>query len=97
MNHVMTQRRSSSTGTFVSSDTSTTSGQPVLSRQVLSPGRTAIASKKIESAVYSHIRAMRALGRTKVETAEIAKSLGLSVSAVNRTLETLRKKGVKEA
>ena len=53
------------------------------------------SSKDVEAAVYGHIRAMRALGRTKLNTDEIAAALGLSVNQVNQTLGALKKKGVK--
>jgi len=49
----------------------------------------------LQSAVYSHIRALRALGRTSVDTGEIARALGVSVNDVNSTLEALRAKGVR--
>lgn len=50
---------------------------------------------KIESAVYAHIQAVRALGRTKINTVEIAKALGLSLGAVDKTLASLKQKGVR--
>ena len=53
------------------------------------------AQKNIESAVYAHIQAVRALGRTKVNTVEIAKSLGLSLAVVDKTLKSLKEKGVR--
>jgi hypothetical protein len=53
------------------------------------------ASKKIENAVYAHIRAVRALGRTQINTDEIAKALGLTVAEVNNTIASLRARGVK--
>ena len=52
-------------------------------------------SKSTENAIYSHIRAIRALGRTEINTNEIASSLSLPVSKVNRAVSSLRKKGVK--
>jgi HTH domain len=52
-------------------------------------------NKKTESAVYSYIRAIRALGREQVNTGEIADALSLSVLTVNNAIAALRKKGVK--
>jgi hypothetical protein len=49
----------------------------------------------IESAVYSHIQAVRALGKTTVETADIASALSLPVAAVNRAIQRLRSRGVR--
>jgi len=51
--------------------------------------------RNIENAVYAHIRAMRELGKTQLNTAEIAEALGLSVTEVDSTLAALKKKGVK--
>lgn len=51
--------------------------------------------KAIESAVYAHIRAVRALGRQTINTSEIAEALGLSVDIVNGAIANLTKKGVK--
>ena len=50
---------------------------------------------KIEKAIYAHIRAVRALGRKRINTAEIAAALSLPLSDVNRALSSLRKKGVR--
>jgi len=56
-----------------------------------------IADDNIENAVYGHIRAIRALGRTRIDTSEIANALGISISQVHKTLESLKKKGVRLA
>jgi Mn-dependent DtxR family transcriptional regulator len=53
--------------------------------------------KNIENAVYAHIQAMRALGKTRVNTVDIAKALNLSLSEVEKTISALRHKGVKIA
>ncbi len=50
---------------------------------------------KIERAVYAHIRAVRALGRTRINTSEIADALSLKVSEVHRAVERLKNKGVR--
>jgi DNA-binding MarR family transcriptional regulator len=49
----------------------------------------------VQNAVYAHIRAIRALGRTKINTAEVADALLLSVGEVNRAISSLKGKGVK--
>jgi hypothetical protein len=54
-----------------------------------------VDGKKIESAVYAHIQAVRALGRTTINTTEVARALGLSLADVERTLSALRRRGVK--
>jgi hypothetical protein len=53
------------------------------------------SDNKIERAVYAHIRAVRTLGRTHINTSEIADALSLKVSEVNRAIEKLRDKGVR--
>jgi hypothetical protein len=57
--------------------------------------RNKMSNKDIESAVYSHIQAVRALGRTQVNTAEIAAALRLRAEVVLRTIHALEGKGVK--
>lgn len=49
----------------------------------------------VEGAVYAQIQALRALGRTSVNTTEIADALKLPISLVNETVARLRQKGVK--
>jgi hypothetical protein len=49
----------------------------------------------IESAVYAHIQAMRALGITRTDTSEIARALGLDTAAVEKSIPALTQKGVK--
>jgi hypothetical protein len=54
-----------------------------------------VKAPNIENAVYAHIQAVRALGKTKITPEEIAAALGLSVSEVQGTISALRNKGVK--
>lgn len=63
----------------------------------LSKGQTTTKypAKNIENAVYSHIQAIRALGRTRTDTSEIARALGLTQSVVEKTISSLTKKGVR--
>jgi DNA-binding MarR family transcriptional regulator len=49
----------------------------------------------IESAVFAHIQALRALGITRTDSLEIARGLGLDQSDVEKTVSSLVKKGVK--
>lgn len=53
------------------------------------------ASKRVQNAVYAYIRAIRALGRTKINTSEIADSLSISTAEVNRAISALKKNGVR--
>jgi hypothetical protein len=54
-----------------------------------------VKEKKIENAVFGYIQAVRALGRTTINTTEISRALNLSLADVERTLSALRKRGVK--
>jgi hypothetical protein len=56
---------------------------------------TFVKDKKIVDAVFGYIQAVRALGRTTINTIEVARALNLSPSDVERTLSSLSKKGVK--
>ncbi len=51
--------------------------------------------KEIEGAVFSRIRALRILGKTKIKIQELAESLSLSVKDVNRAIMRLKNKGVR--
>jgi len=53
------------------------------------------AAKSIENAVYAHIRAIRALGRTTINTNDIAAALSLPVAEVNHAISSLKRKGVR--
>lgn len=55
------------------------------------------SDKKIETAVYTYIRALRSLGKTQVNSAEIARALGVPVSNVDRVLPKLTEKGIRRA
>jgi hypothetical protein len=54
-----------------------------------------IKASDVESAIYGHIKAVRALGRTKIAPEEIARALDLPLSAVEQSLSALQNKGVK--
>ena len=51
----------------------------------------------IESAVFSHIQAVRTLGRSEINTAEIAQALSLPQELVIAAVARLRGKGVRVA
>ncbi len=51
--------------------------------------------RDIESAVYSHIQAVRALGVTRIDSLQIARALGISRRIVEKTIPSLSDKGVK--
>jgi hypothetical protein len=56
---------------------------------------TPLSQKEIQNAVYGHLRAIRALGRTEVLPSEIAAALAISPSLVLEALSSLQNKGVK--
>ena len=53
--------------------------------------------KPLENAVYGHIQAVRALGRTEITASEIAAALSVPVLDVINALAALTSKGVKIA
>lgn len=52
-------------------------------------------SKRVENAVYSHVRALKSLRHEYVSTKQIADSLSLSISQVRTAIKSLERKGVK--
>ena len=90
--------KSATTGaTLTSTRTVTTSGTAgVTVVSPAAPGKP-LSQAKIESAVYSYIQAMRALGKTRITTAEIAEALGLPEAVVRNASESLTDKGVRAA
>jgi|SRR5450755_702202 len=56
-----------------------------------------VGKEEIFNAVYSHIRAIRSLGRSTVNTSDIARALGLALSDVQESITRLKSKGVKLA
>jgi len=65
--------------------------EPTATRNIVEHRKSA----EIRNAVYAHIRAIRALGRTTINTSEIATALSLPIDEVNRAVSTLNSKGVK--
>ena len=93
MNKVM----KANTGNFTLMPTTASTGAVTLTVSVRKSATplASHSSKNVESAVYAHIQAVRALGRTHIEPQEIARALGLSVSQVQGTIAALKSKGVK--
>lgn len=69
--------------------------RPATRRKSGSAARSAAAEKKIEGAVYAHLRAMRSLGRETITSREVADALAIPISDVNIAFRALRAKGVK--
>lgn len=86
---------SSATTTHVFSGTAASAVPDVLvhSRDVLRARSKLEAG--IEGAVYSHIRAVRALGRTSITSLEVSRALNLPIHVVDEALRRLAYKGVK--
>ncbi len=56
---------------------------------------TGHTAKNVENAVYGHLRVMRTLGRTRVDSSEISQALQLPRHLIEQALNNLTKKGVK--
>lgn len=80
---------------LILSTESTTERKVQVSDSLPARARRVRANKSVQNAVYGYIRAVRALGRTKISTAEVADALSLKVPDVNGALSSLKKKGVK--
>ncbi len=63
----------------------------------LARGNRRLRQRKIEAAVFAHIKAVRALGRKTINTDEIAEALAVSANEVIRAIDALKPKGVKVA
>ena len=79
--------------TVSSTSTSVTKIVNLVGKPVPRPER----ADPVVSAVYSHIRAIRSLGHTTVNTADIARALSISTQQVETSLSALKNKGVKVA
>ena len=53
------------------------------------------SNKDIEGAVYAYIRAVRALGKTSVNSVDISRALSLPLGRVDQALQGLKGKGVR--
>lgn len=81
---------------FYAASSSTSSAASVSTTALISPYRGSRNELgRIEKAVYAHIKAIRTLGRTSINTAEIAQALSIPMPDVTRAVSNLRDKGVK--
>ena len=69
----------------------------VSSGQAIKDASNAPSTKDVEAAVYAHIRAVRALGRTVINSAEISNALAVPVAEVEKALVRLKAKGIRIA
>lgn len=81
---------------LVLSSDSTAGGQFQVSGTFRTRGKRR-AKGAVENAVFAHLQAIRALGRTTLNTAEVAAALSIPVADVNKAVLSLSKKGVKLA
>ena len=92
---MMPNRKVSSVSSSYIISTATSSGDiSVHSTSVVARVRPTI-DKNIINAVYSHIRAIRALGHTRVNSADISDALGILQKDVDKAIRELTDKGVK--
>lgn len=88
--------QSSSSARFLTSTKSTSTSDVTTVRGIYMQGRKRpVADKDMEAAVYAHVRAVRALGRTTINTLELSRSLGLPLAKVEKAVSNLRSKGIK--
>ncbi len=80
---------------ILSTESTTTRGQFQVNDTLNVRLRKARTNKNVQNAVYAYIRAVRALGRTKINTTEVADALSLPVAEVNGALSSLKKRGVR--
>jgi hypothetical protein len=95
-----TTTSSGSTGSRISvyTETSSSSSRPeitVASSKSRSRARHEVVEESIESAVYSYIQAIRALGETKINTMDISRALGLPLNVIESAIHNLSSKGVR--
>jgi hypothetical protein len=77
---------------------STTASTSAFTTTTLSRGfdfRTPDDDERMERAVYAHIRALRTLGQTTVNTMEISEALSIPPNRIMEILHRLHSKGVK--
>jgi hypothetical protein len=83
-----------STAQYVTGSTAAT-GTSISITASPSPISLHVSKKQLRPAILAHIQAIRALGRTEINTQEIADALCISVHEVNDTVEVLTKQGVR--
>ena len=82
---------------FVLPDATVTVGDGMISGPVIGGAGISKSAAEVQKAVYAHIQALRALGRTNVNTVEVARALSLPLTLVDAAVESLKTKGVKTA
>ncbi len=87
--------QSSSSGRFVTSTSSTSTSHVTVRGDGRLKRKRPVSDKDVEAAVYAYVRAVRALGRTSINTLEISKSLEIPLAKVEKTVSELRSKGIK--
>lgn len=81
-----------------SQESATTSGTMIVSSaSPISAESMRSSARTVENAVYAHIRALRALGRSTVNTHEIAQALNINPGRVMDAIHALKTRGVKVA
>ena len=60
-----------------------------------SGGEDAPSERDLESAVFSYLQSVRALGRTSINSTEIADTLSISLADVHRVIASLGDRGVR--
>jgi hypothetical protein len=97
MNNVLSKahKEGIATARTVRIDSRAATTGPAMISQIPSAKRGLLRQKKIENAVFGYIQAVRALGRTTINTTEVARALDLNLADVERTLSALRRRGVK--
>jgi len=66
----------------------------VNSNELVTYGNAPLRIQEVEDAVYGHIQAIRALGRDRITTTEIADALGLPHHIILEAVQHLRDKGI---
>jgi hypothetical protein len=84
-----------STWEYVTRSASSSTSGNVMVYPSPSPSPPPDSKKQLHLAILSYIKAIRTLGRTEINTQEIADALSISVREVNDTLEVLKKQGVR--
>ena len=93
---LLTSPTSATAGTVTIRSHGIGSSEPtVISDIKIARRRRTRVQKEIEAAVYAHIRAMRALGHTHVNSLAIARALSLPISDVEVAMRQLSDKGVR--
>ncbi len=94
----LSSEANTTTATVTTSNVASSSSSHVAQEFITShryPHISGVSDKKLEAAIYGHLRAMRALGKTVIDTANVAEALSLPVSTVNEVVVRLQKKGIK--